>query len=358
MSLPTGPVWVLPRLITSAIVERALSFERISAALVEGTKLRSGPAADGRLLALLELQRLRQHNFELRLQYVLAGAQESSQGWLEVLERPSVHLLAQYAAAIVDADGNDVAASVLTAQQRQRGSSGRVTSTGGQTAILDQSSMLASGESRTMFALKSPLEIQSAIEDFALKRGSVSIRADIVTYIAEAIENVRDHSLLGPDGESSGMCLFVLRRTNPNQLPALLRMLPASSPLRAYLERARIEFGSRLSSFIELTIADSGPGIAFTLSGESKLDETAEHNWLLKAFEDGVSRKSSPGRGGGLTAMLQAVAAAQGAIQVRSGRWSIYREFDNLKGHDDEWRAVSSPYAVGTAITVLFPTAT
>jgi hypothetical protein len=350
--------WVLPRILTSAEVEAQMDREAPDQLVVAGVPLRSGPAAEARILSWLDALRSDGHVVDARLRYVLADSSMASQGWGEVIERPLVHLLAQYSRRVLDEAKEDVTSVVRSEQARHRGYAGLVTRTGGQTTILDFNSRLATGLSRTLFAEQSPLRIQAMLRSYARGRGSLAVGSEIVSYIAEAIENVRDHALRSADRSTRGLCLFVLKRTNFGQFPGLRAELPTDSPLRGYLDALEVRPGRNVDGLVEITIADSGPGVAFSLLGRPDLSIDDERDALLRAFQPGVSRKHRPGRGHGLTQMLAAVSNVGGIISVRSGRWSLHRDFTRRGAQPamPDWVVVQRPFAVGTAITIVFPT--
>lgn len=106
-------------------------------------KLRSAPGGDARLLAYLERQTRAGFAIDARLNYYLHDAPLSAEGWQEELESPNVHLLAHHAGTVTDYRKRDVTLAVRGAQVAKRDTSGKITTVGGLTAVLDSNVVLA-----------------------------------------------------------------------------------------------------------------------------------------------------------------------------------------------------------------------
>lgn len=357
----------LPNPLTAAAVEGLLGIPPAATTLRLSKTLRSGPAADARLLAYLERQRQDAKPLTAQLAYMLTRHPDAAHGWRQVMETATIHLLANYAEALTDYDGVDVSDVVQFRQSKHLGVSGLITTRGGQTSILDRNDVLATGLSGTLFAATSLAQVAAGLRGHAEKRGGAGgspLSPRLVTYVAEAIENVREHATVDRTGQRDGLCLLQLKRINANQFPSIEAQLADTSPFRAYLRGLARRYRGKVTGLLEVTIADTGPGIARTLKGSPLAREADELDSLLHAFQPGVSSKPGQGTGLGLSNMLEDLHAEHGALQVRSGRFSIFHATIGQKGQDledrssrpDYWTVGRLPDAPGTGITLLVPT--
>ena len=332
--------WELPRPLIAAAVEGQLDAAAGSRVIVVGGAGRSGPGADARLLSLLA-GRPRTRHRDARPRLVQAcGSAAGVAGWQAVLLSPTMHLLAKHASTLRDYESTDVQGRYRR-RRPHLGLEGVITTTGGQTAILDINAVLAARHSRTLFAETDPELIQRRIEVLVGRRGvGPTFNPRLVTYLAEAMENVREHALVAANGSVAGICLLQIKRMNLDQMPGIERQLPESSAFRGYVAGVRTRYGRRLQGLLETTVADSGTGIAATLTSDRSLyigDPERERDVLLRAFDPAVSRKPTAGSGGGLTTMLENLHAEDGAVQVRCGRYSLFRTSVTQEGRRLDW---------------------
>lgn len=112
----------------------------------------------------------------------------------------------------------------------------------------------------------------------------------------------------------------------PDQVPALLRNLPEQAALPQYIAGVRAAYGKALTGLLELTVADTGPGIVHSLSEElvGTGEPQEELALLMSASQRNVSRKDKPGAGQGLANMLEDIDKEAAAVQIRSGRFSLF----------------------------------
>jgi len=367
------PPWDPPQPLTAAAVEARLSEPAVALTMMIRGAARSGPGADARLLGLLARYRGAGAPVEVRAGYRLAALEPPTQGWEVALGSPTMHLLAAYAATLRDNDGQEVLPAVRSRQAERLARDGRagvVTTTGGQTAIIDSAGVLLSKSSRTVFAETKPEQLRQRLDALAGRRGfGDALDAPIVAYLAEALENVREHAV---DVDARGLCLLQMKRINLDQVPAIERQLPEAGAFRRYVAGVKASRPG-LDGFLELTVGDSGPGIAASLSGDDSVyarSISVEREVLLRAFNPTVSRKVTPGKGGGLTTMLENLHRRDGAAQVRTGRLSLFRTSVTPTGDRVEWSLVDGPgrtpdprlwtiaelaHTSGTAITMLVP---
>lgn len=359
--------WLLPNPLTAAAVERRLDTPPAPLTVVANRTLRAGPAADARLLSFLDRQRIAGAPTSSTMAYLLSRHPEAAHGWRQVIETVTLQLLGHYADRTLDFDGVDVTETVEQAQRQHLGRHGVVTVGGGQTAVIDRNDVLGAGQSKTLFAAPSTEQLQLELREFAGRRGTGTkspVTPRLLTYLAEAIENVREHAVVSMGGSPNGLCLLQMKRINADQLPLIEKQLGDTSPFRGYLAGTRAHLGRRLTGLLELTVADTGAGIARTLIPDLRDDADAELDALLRAFTPGVTRKTTWGSGLGLSNMLEDLHAEHGALQVRTGRYSLFRSSLTPDGREaaDEpssrryWTVSLLPHAPGTGVTLLVPT--
>lgn len=353
--------WVVPPTLTAEACEVQLSKMASSLSLQMPKSLVAGPGADGRLLALLASRRASDLQTIGSLRNVLLGKSIKSDGWVQQLENPAFHLLARYCDRLVEMSGADVQARVSAYQLAHRGISGLVTTTGGQSAVIDTNSVIGSGQSHTIFGKQPAAALANTLSKMIGARGSWTVAPRLVTYIAEVVENVREHASVGFGTDHDGLALFQVKQTNLARLSLVEKQLGSDTPFSYYLTSVRREHGHRFLGLVELSVSDSGPGIASSLAGRALHADSPDQElrYLLRAFEDNVSRKSTKGSGGGLPAMLEKMTQLQGAIHIRSGRWSLHRtslpEDRGKTSNQMPWTTAQLPSAVGTNTVLLFP---
>ncbi|KAF0813149.1 hypothetical protein IGB42_02550 [Andreprevotia sp. IGB-42] len=114
-----------------------------------------------------------------------------------------------------------------------------------------------------------------------------------------------------------------------------------STPLSRYIglvvgDHIRKDASSekKISGFLEITIFDSGPGLAAKLTGKSIADLTSELQYedVIKCFGKGYSSTTSGARGFGLWKVLSMLRSLNGLIRVRTNKVHLSRDFRALQG--------------------------
>ena len=88
----------------------------------------------------------------------------------------------------------------------------------------------------------------------------------------------------------------------------------------------------------ELTVFDAGPGLAQKWLGRDTSDDPidVEYKAVLECFDKGRSSLPEPGRGFGLSKVLNIVRARRGFIRVRTNRLHLYRQYETLPDYGME----------------------
>lgn len=189
------------------------------------------------------------------------------------------------------------------------------------------------------------------------------------TIVYELFRNTHDHARTLSDG-----------RRNPFSLRGIYVKLHAASrsgvtnpldrALSQYLSglgRALQLSASSAAPLLEVSIFDSGPGLAQHRSGKSlaSFSLAEERRWLeacFARFSSGVP--GEPQRGLGLERVQKALTRLRGFLHVRSGRLSLFRDFCLLPFQDRvaffDFETLGSnlqekPQVDGALFTILIP---
>ncbi|WP_398305432.1 hypothetical protein [Zoogloea sp.] len=222
-------------------------------------------------------------------------------------------------------------------------------------------------------------------------RGIRSLVPAIAIVVYELFKNTHDHARRSVDGailRDSMRGIYIrhyskdeiLRRgiaENPEASGAINSFVSATFNSKKRSTRSG-EIENSYSGFLELSIFDSGPGLAATwLKDEiSKPDPQAQYDAVLRCFGKGISSDSAIGRGYGLWKVLQELRKLKGLIRVRTNRVHCVRHFAVLselglqvmsdgsqKPKEDlyDWkrqltkRASDYPAVEGTLVSILIP---
>jgi hypothetical protein len=172
----------------------------------------------------------------------------------------------------------------------------------------------------------------------------------------ELVQNTRDHALAKLDGGAIGGARFLtVRRINANTHDA--DWYEGADP--AFVHYLR-DLNDDSADLVELTVADSGIGVAARLAGrmdvyEGPIEDEKEH--LARAFRSGVSSKpkSMSGRGEGFPNVLRAVKALGGMLAIRTGRLLKYKHFASEATHNLPATIVERSLVRGTTVSILVP---
>lgn len=184
----------------------------------------------------------------------------------------------------------------------------------------------------------------------------------------ELFRNTEEHGRVNDKGDVPAKSVrgFHARR-HPIPPEALEVIASESAPLAAYCTRLRPpREGRRDIQLIELSVFDSGPGMAASLAGRPLADiSLAEELHLVRqCFRENVSCKSLSSSGLGLPTVIDLLRERNGFLRLRTGRMALYcdlgaeaeQEFGEpptLKHWIPDQDA--APIATGTAFTLMFP---
>jgi hypothetical protein len=180
----------------------------------------------------------------------------------------------------------------------------------------------------------------------------------LIDFAYEAFDNTRRHAVRSLEGDPLEGARFLLVRAIwvDGERASELADGVASSSMGQYMTALSRAVEGRLR-LVEMSVADSGPGIAATLAGSGEIHRgprEPEVELLKAAFESGrTRRRTSAGAGRGLFKALRATEQLGGLVAVRSGRTRLCKAF--ASGVDPEWVAEELPSLPGTSLSLLFP---
>ena len=168
------------------------------------------------------------------------------------------------------------------------------------------------------------------------------LREALTTIVFETFKNTHDHArseVTGADVQTSvrGLyCRFYSIHEVESALAAL--RLPTATPAERYLAsfvqrepKPGVRFSPRpaIEGFLEISVVDSGPGMAARWIGKRKdLDDgRSQLEAVLSCFQKGRTTTGSNGRGFGLWKVLMSLEQLRGFISVRTNAVHAYRQF-------------------------------
>jgi hypothetical protein len=109
-------------------------------------------------------------------------------------------------------------------------------------------------------------------------------------------------------------------------------LIGPQAPLRDFFAHPRLTPERGRQRFAELTVFDSGPGVASRRMAASNPeieapDIAAEHTALRECLRKHISSSAAEAKGIGLHQVLKDLTALSGFLWLRSGRLSMYRDF-------------------------------
>lgn len=184
----------------------------------------------------------------------------------------------------------------------------------------------------------------------------------------ELIRNTDEHARMDDRGNTRRKSIRGLQGKKHLLKPEhLAEMTAASPPLNAYCQRllpARAE--NSHVQLIELSVFDTGPGLASSLTGVplAQLPIEDERRAVRQCFAKNISRKHTSSSGLGLPNIAKSLTEAGGFMRLRTGRCALYSDFidDPVSQFGDlpylrdwfEGDGVAAPVA-GTLFTLIFP---
>ncbi|HEY5744835.1 MAG TPA: hypothetical protein VIU12_02055 [Chryseolinea sp.] len=227
--------------------------------------------------------------------------------------------------------------------------------------------------------------ITDAIVDLALKKhGTLNkyikqIQPSLNRILYESFDNTNNWATQSHTGKilsPSIRGIFAkFHELNRNQM----NLLQDSLGFTTYLKELKIRNQERLgliNTFLEITIFDSGSGLAQVFSGKSNefLSLEEEYDYVRKCLRKHNTSHTAVGtayaRGIGLHKIMSTLNDTGGFLKIRTGRMSLFRDFLNVKFFNPnndkyneallDWDNNSSipnirPYADGTVISIVIP---
>jgi hypothetical protein len=146
-------------------------------------------------------------------------------------------------------------------------------------------------------------------------------------------------------------------------------------PLQVYVNHTRFAHEGGRQRFLEMSVFDSGPGLAsrWLSRGTESMSLDEEYDACLKCLLKHGSSSNDRGRGLGLHHVMRTLTALGGFLRVRTGRLSLYRDFEEapylerqsrpdreeVELHDWQSQTTSQrtmgSAVAGTLYTMLFP---
>jgi len=200
--------------------------------------------------------------------------------------------------------------------------------------------------------------------------------ADIQTIsllIRELFENTNDHATTDEFGREYCWDYPNVRSIiakyiafNPNDTSSVNTL--SDAPHHMFYQKALLDYtATRIIDFLEVTVIDSGPGIAKrwlshvdpnTYAEDILIDE--EEKLVREAFKLGKTTKNIRGTGVGLDTVIKSLVKLKAFLQLRTGRLCLYQNFsDNSKQEFAPSHLLSNrkklPRTVGTSFSILIP---
>ncbi len=166
-----------------------------------------------------------------------------------------------------------------------------------------------------------------------------ALREALVTIFAETFKNTHDHAredIDGSDLETSVRAIYARFYSMQDVIASIPDdgVTQAERYVRSFAPRAvkpgvRVSDLPAVSGFLELSILDSGPGMAarWLRRPVHDLDPRQQLEAVLQCFGKGRTTTTSPGRGFGLWKVLISLTGLRGFISVRTNSIHAFRQF-------------------------------
>ncbi len=184
----------------------------------------------------------------------------------------------------------------------------------------------------------------------------------------ELFRNTEEHGRVNDRGDVPAKSVRGFHARRHSVTPDTVAVLAAEAkPLSDYVARLRpARAGNRDIQLIELSVFDTGPGMAPSLSGRplASINPVEELDLVRQCFRENVSRKSLSSAGLGLPTVIDLLRERGGFLRLRTGRLGLFCDLglEDQKpfGEPPELRAWSGPEVelapvAGTLFTLMFP---
>jgi hypothetical protein len=365
------PSWKIGQLLRAKSIEEvSLAWSRRSSPIeevaidIQGFRV-SLPLADSRLLGLLvHLDRL---GAKVRLEVPVTGSSSriptgSALPNLFTQEVAGIALLS-YSSSVATRHGADLRAELMELLDvTMRESQGQVTSPDRMTFLVQDShprfgppdsiSHVIEGK-RDAFDLNL---ITRLIKHFNLPGLDTEHNIALNDFVWETLRNTQDHGNIGVQPPRAGLRYLDIRKFERRDLErsgAKLGITDYLTSIGEIYPRAPL---------IEITIADSGPGIAATMARGYSIytgPPEIERERVIHAFTRSGSSKSNddPHAGYGLRRALDVCTTLQGLLFVRTGRFEFTKNHFSQEPPErlEESSARLLPRTGGTSVSLIIP---
>lgn len=148
--------------------------------------------------------------------------------------------------------------------------------------------------------------------------------------IYELFRNTHEHARHDLAGNFLARSLRVVHARRHSITPqALTSIADDVPPIAEYCRRLRTKTGRAQLQLLELSVLDSGPGLAARWLGRQPASDDppgTERQAILECFERGASTKPRPGAGMGLPNLIAIGRNANGFLRLRTGSQSMYAD--------------------------------
>ncbi len=132
-----------------------------------------------------------------------------------------------------------------------------------------------------------------------------------------------------------------------------------SPALKQYFDKIRSRSDQGKVAFVELSVFDSGIGLARRWLNRSSIDDlpiTKERDACIQCLTKHHSSSSQFDKGMGLAEVMQTMSSVDGFLKIRTGRISIYRDFANHPRKADGEDVILNDFSTcGREVTELAP---
>lgn len=187
--------------------------------------------------------------------------------------------------------------------------------------------------------------VESVSSEHRLKTTKMLMSENVGSILYELFKNTHDHARFGLQNERLGDSLrgiymrfypvqslaWLENQTNEQQMSRNILETELSASTRAYFRGDVRGNKSNLSGFLELSVFDSGPGLAAKwMNSHSECESPYEA--VLACFKKGATTTSDPTKGYGLYKVLTLLNQLKGVIRVRTNEIHLFRGFSLVGG--------------------------